>query len=358
MAIFTALIIFSIFLLQAAGQAFPTIILQKHDGVFPNVTNTNITNTTSAVLPLGTSVVPVYSLREVDQMVAEQVKRYKDSAMPVNNDEILPGYGKTNMKRHHHCELTCSPSYMVDLCKDYPVLASCSNNCTFKTKGPFPLSGGHGQGSAPLSGNNSVPNANVTADQEHIACETSGLSKGSVDQDDLDNLPAIRTTDYENGDATPDTVIRAGTEIHKPLLEASTGSTMIPVSEEQVRDGQLYKKATFLHQSPAPPNPNPDLTRSAALGELFKSGVKLLLPDQVPTGEADPQPEEKAQPHLNSRLFARNRPLAIDGVLMENVLVTDPPSADPTSVDDDKGADIEYDGEEAEGLEADTEDED
>lgn len=50
-------------------------------------------------------------------------------------------------------------------------------------------------------------------------------------------MPTIKSTTDDNGDAAPDTVIRAGTEIYKPLLEASTGSTMIPVKqEEQVSD--------------------------------------------------------------------------------------------------------------------------
>lgn len=50
-------------------------------------------------------------------------------------------------------------------------------------------------------------------------------------------MSTIESTTDDNGDAAPDTVIRAGTEIYKPLLEASTGSTMIPVNQqEQVSD--------------------------------------------------------------------------------------------------------------------------
>lgn len=45
-------------------------------------------------------------------------------------------------------------------------------------------------------------------------------------------MPAVKSTVDENGDAAPDTAIRAGTEIYKPLLEGSTGSTMIPVTQE------------------------------------------------------------------------------------------------------------------------------
>ncbi|KAL1858093.1 hypothetical protein Daus18300_010094 [Diaporthe australafricana] len=338
MAIFVTLIVFSIFLLQAAGEAFPTIILQQNDGVFPNVTNT--TNATSLASPSGTSVVYVKSLHEVDQMVADQIKRYKALDKIVDNDEILPGHGKD--KRHRSCHLTCTPSYMEDICEDAPVLASCTNSCTLYTKGPYPLSGGNGV--APLAGNNISSNANVTADEEHVACVsmcscTRGHEKrafdGSVDQDDLQNLPSIKY----NEDATPDTVIRAGTEIHKPLLEASTGSTMIPMSQEDVMNGQLDKKATL----PDPPQigHNPNLDHNDKL---------------------EPQPKEEPRPYLNSRLFGRNRPLALDGALADDVLITDPPSANPTSVDDVEVTDDDCNGEcnggEAQDVEADTDDED
>lgn len=46
-------------------------------------------------------------------------------------------------------------------------------------------------------------------------------------------MPNIKSITDDDGDAVPDTVIRAGTEIYKPLLEASTGSTMIPVNQKE-----------------------------------------------------------------------------------------------------------------------------
>lgn len=62
-------------------------------------------------------------------------------------------------------------------------------------------------------------------------------------------MPNIKSTVDENGDASPDTIIRAGTEIYKPLLEASTGSTAIPLkNEEQVSHGQTQ----YIMSSPSP----------------------------------------------------------------------------------------------------------
>ncbi|KAK2604105.1 hypothetical protein N8I77_007062 [Diaporthe amygdali] len=167
---FTFLIIFSLYLLQAAGHAFPTMILQRHDGVFPNVTNS--TNTSSVDAASGTFVISVNAPREVDQIVANQVKRYKDAVSLVDDHEILPGNGKEK-RVHHKCHLTCSPANLVSLCKGSPVLAGCTNDCTLYTKGPFPLTGGNGV--APLGGNDTDSDANVTADEEHVAC-VSGCS--------------------------------------------------------------------------------------------------------------------------------------------------------------------------------------
>ena len=45
-------------------------------------------------------------------------------------------------------------------------------------------------------------------------------------------MPTMSTVD-DNGDAAPETDIRAGMEIYKPALEASTGSTMIPLTQEE-----------------------------------------------------------------------------------------------------------------------------
>lgn len=99
-------------------------------------------------------------------------------------------------------------------------------------------------------------------------------------------------------------------------------------------NGQLDKKVTNLDQPQIP-----------------QSGPHLNL-------EVKPQPEVEPHSSLYSRLFTRNRPLALDGALADDVLMTDPPSAGPTSVDDVDGTDIDHDGEEAQDVEADTDDED
>jgi hypothetical protein len=49
----------------------------------------------------------------------------------------------------------------------------------------------------------------------------------------------------DDGDAAPETVFNAGSEIYKPLLEASTGSTMIPLNEEE-------QVSTYYSQQHAP----------------------------------------------------------------------------------------------------------
>lgn len=58
------------------------------------------------------------------------------------------------------------------------------------------------------------------------------MEKSIDDTDDTNIMPIISITE-DRGDASPDTVIQADVEIHKPLLQASTGSTVIPVSGEK-----------------------------------------------------------------------------------------------------------------------------
>lgn len=70
------------------------------------------------------------------------------------------------------------------------------------------------------------------------------MEKSIVDTDDTHIMPVVSIT-QDHGDAAPDTVIRANVEIHKPLLQASTGSTVIPVSGEK----QVMMGSRDLHQA-------------------------------------------------------------------------------------------------------------
>ncbi|KAG6364228.1 hypothetical protein INS49_005826 [Diaporthe citri] len=283
---FTFLVIFSIFLLQVAGEAFPTMVVQQNDGVFPNVTNS--TGTLSVASPSGTSFISVNVRQE-----AAQVKHYNDAGNPIDNDEILPGYSKEK-RQQNTCHLICTPSSMADICQGSPVFASCGDDCELHVAPPVTPPG---------------VTAAALADTE-----TSGLSKSLADTDDLHNMPAVKSTADENGDAAPDTVIRAGTEIYKPLLEASTGSTMIPVTQE----------------------------------------------DQVPTTDIQVLPEEKPRPSFYSRLFSRNRPLpevpSAPGGWIPRPGINQRELGAPFH--EDEGIATEYDGDAVDDVQAYLEDED
>ncbi|KAK7699058.1 hypothetical protein SLS64_011972 [Diaporthe eres] len=169
MATFTFLVVFSVFLLQVAGEAFPTIILQQNDGVFPNVTNS--TGTLSIVSPSGTSFITVNVPQEAKQVVADQVKRYNDAGEPINNDEILPGYSKEK-RQHNTCHLICTPSSLADICQGSPVFASCADDCELNFVPPVTPPGGNGVG--PLQGSNTEPHDDAMEDQitciSHCSC--------------------------------------------------------------------------------------------------------------------------------------------------------------------------------------------
>lgn len=63
---------------------------------------------------------------------------------------------------------------------------------------------------------------------------------------------AVPQSTLYGGYPTLDTYTRLGMEIHKPLLEASLGSTMIPVNQEHVAaDGTLHRPPTSLDIAPA-----------------------------------------------------------------------------------------------------------
>ncbi|KAG8166162.1 hypothetical protein KVR01_004714 [Diaporthe batatas] len=50
-------------------------------------------------------------------------------------------------------------------------------------------------------------------------------------------MPVVSITE-DSGDSAPDTILHANLELHEPLLQASTGSTVIPMSgEKQVMMG-------------------------------------------------------------------------------------------------------------------------
>ncbi|POS76804.1 hypothetical protein DHEL01_v204799 [Diaporthe helianthi] len=129
MAAFTPLVIFSLLLLQVAGVAFPTIILQQHDGVFPNVTNS--TGTVSVVSPTGASVII---------KTAGQVKRYNSAGKLIDNDEILPGYGNEKRQRNV-CHLSCDSTHLNNICQSAPYLANCDDECSLQATGLVPLDG-------------------------------------------------------------------------------------------------------------------------------------------------------------------------------------------------------------------------
>ncbi|KAH8756340.1 hypothetical protein F5883DRAFT_718550 [Diaporthe sp. PMI_573] len=157
MATYTLLVIFSIFLLQVAGEAFPTIILSQNDGVFPNVTNS--TGTASVTSPTGDSVIIT---------PANQVKRYNSAGQLIDNDEILPGYGKEKRQRNT-CHAICAPAHFNDLCHGTPSLVSCNDDCSVEIRPLAPLDGtriGH-QADA-------IHNADQLACLSHCSCTHGG----------------------------------------------------------------------------------------------------------------------------------------------------------------------------------------
>lgn len=75
------------------------------------------------------------------------------------------------------------------------------------------------------------------------------MDAGSTNAND-NSLAYFQSSQY-NRYTTPETYDRLGLEIHKPLLEASLGSTAIPVNQEFVAaDGRLYKPPTSLDDVP------------------------------------------------------------------------------------------------------------
>ncbi|ROV97511.1 hypothetical protein VPNG_08719 [Cytospora leucostoma] len=67
-----------------------------------------------------------------------------------------------------------------------------------------------------------------------------------------DTSSALPQSTLYDGYPNLDTYTRLGMEIHKPLLEASLGSTMIPVNQEHVAaDGTLHRPPTSLDIEPA-----------------------------------------------------------------------------------------------------------
>ena len=163
--------------MQVAGEAFPTIILQQHDGVYPNVTNS--TGTVSVVYPSGTSVISVNVPREVDQMVADQVKRYDDAGNPLDSDEILPGYSKEK-RRHNVCQLICTPSSLNDICEGSLVFEGCTGDCTVSTASLFVPPGGNVMG--PLRGSNIETQPDVILDADRATCLSHCSCTGGYDE--------------------------------------------------------------------------------------------------------------------------------------------------------------------------------
>lgn len=160
--------------LQVAGVAFPTIILQQHDGVFPNATNS--TGTATVVSPTGSAIIPT---------AADQVKRYDSAGNLIDNDEILPGYGKEKRQRNV-CHLSCDPADLVEICQSAPILANCNDECSLQSTGMLPLDGtviGQiGQG------NSAMPNGDQIACLTHCKC-AGGHGARIVDNDSNSDNP-------------------------------------------------------------------------------------------------------------------------------------------------------------------------
>ncbi|KAG8166271.1 hypothetical protein KVR01_004823 [Diaporthe batatas] len=178
MTTFTFLVIISLLLLQVAGRgvAFPTIILQQHDGIFPNATNTTvtITGTVVSLSPTGfSSIIPT----------ADPVKRYDSVGKPIDNHEILPGYGKEKRQRNV-CHLSCDPVSLVDICESDPVLANCDTECSLQTTGMVPLGGAAVIGQVDTV----IPTDAMVACLTHCKC-ASGHGSGIVDRDSNSDNP-------------------------------------------------------------------------------------------------------------------------------------------------------------------------
>lgn len=148
------------------------MVVQQNDGVFPNVTNS--TGTVSVAPASGTSFISVNVPREADhQVVADQLKRYNDAGNPIDNDEILPGYGKEK-RQHNTCQLICTPFDLADICQGSPVFATCADDCELHVASPTQPPGGGNVG--PLDDSNTDPHDDTFADQ--ITCLTHCSCRG------------------------------------------------------------------------------------------------------------------------------------------------------------------------------------
>lgn len=157
------------------------MILQQNDGVFPNATNA--TGTVSVTSPSGTSVISVNIAQGGDQMVADQVKRANHAGNFIDNDEILPGYGKEK-RQHNVCYLTCTPARMADICEGSPVFASCADDCTLVVVPPIANPSGIIVG--PLDGSDDEPHPDGYSLQAACLdqCTCSGRHDEQVVDDD------------------------------------------------------------------------------------------------------------------------------------------------------------------------------
>lgn len=110
---------------------------------------------------------------------------------------------------------------------------------------------------------------------------------------------------------TPDTYTRLGTEIHRPLLQASLGFTVIPVDQELVAvGGRLHRPPTSLDKIPAY-SPSLDATTN---GQYPDDSSKIMDLTFLAAHDSSNQPGRVTERHTPETATAESE---IEGGLSE-----------------------------------------
>ncbi|ROV90637.1 hypothetical protein VMCG_10009 [Cytospora schulzeri] len=164
----------------------------------------------------------------------------------------------------------------------------------------------------------------ITAMCSKFPAQACGLDKGfSGTEDYTDKSFAPPQSAQHDRDVTPDTYTRLGTEIHKPLLEASLGFTVIPVDQELVAaDGRLHRPPTSLDQVPAH-SPGLNITINGPYSEDISKIIGLPF---LAARDSLPQPGRVKERHTPETA-------TVESDLEEDIASTEAPKMDPEPSD-------------------------